>query len=388
VLNSTITWGRLQDVGTGGTDPNAVLSLNPTAYDFKPPKTYQWNLGIQHKIMWNTIFDISYVGSKNVDLLRQAQINAVPRGARYLPENQDPTLAPSATPGATALPNDLLRPYQGYGSIRMWGYDGYSNYHALQTGVSRRFEDGLAMSVFYVWSKALGINNDDFAPGIPNVDEAETRRLDYSYVAHDRPHNFVANFVYQIPPATSSKGLGYLINDWQVSGIYRWTSGRPYAINYSIPGIGAANLVGNDGNPNARVVLKPGCDPGGGWSSDPYKQIDTSCFAPPQPGSDGAESARLFVRRSPINNLDLSLSKIFAGPKSLKFEFRVDAFNALNHTQFAGVNATANFASLTNPTITNLPYDAAGNLVRPNGFGTVNGVRPPRTIQLVTRLSF
>ena len=56
--------------------------------------------------------------------------------------------------------------------------------------------------------------------------------------------------------------------------------------------------------------------------------------------------------------------------------------------QFTGVNATANFASLTDKTITNLPYDAAGNLVRPNGFGTINGVAPPRTLQLMTRISF
>jgi hypothetical protein len=69
-------------------------------------------------------------------------------------------------------------------------------------------------------------------------------------------------------------------------------------------------------------------------------------------------------------------------------EVRLDAFNALNHTQFNQVNNTVNFASLTDRTITNLPYDSAGNLVRPNGFGTVNGVAPPRTLQLVTRLTF
>ncbi len=67
---------------------------------------------------------------------------------------------------------------------------------------------------------------------------------------------------------------------------------------------------------------------------------------------------------------------------------RLDAFNALNHTQFTGVNATANFASLTDRTITNLPYDSTGALVRPNGFGTINGVAPPRTLQLVTRVTF
>ena len=72
----------------------------------------------------------------------------------------------------------------------------------------------------------------------------------------------------------------------------------------------------------------------------------------------------------------------------MKLEVRLDAFNALNHTQFTGVNSTVNFASLTNPTITNLPYDSSGNLVRNNGFGSINGVAPPRTLQLVTRLTF
>ena len=116
--------------------------------------------------------------------------------------------------------------------------------------------------------------------------------------------------------------------------------------------------------------------------------MNTACFAPPQPGSDGAESARFFVRAPPINNLDLSISKNVGIYKRAKFEVRVDMFNALNHTQFLGVNATANFASLTNHTITNLPYDASGQLVRPNGFGSINGVAAPRTLQVVTRVTF
>jgi hypothetical protein len=52
------------------------------------------------------------------------------------------------------------------------------------------------------------------------------------------------------------------------------------------------------------------------------------------------------------------------------------------------VNATANFKSLTDSTITNLPYDASGNLVNNGGFGSINGVAAPRTIQIVTRLTF
>ena len=386
VLVSSLQWGRLQDLSSAGGDPNAVVSLNPTVYDFEPPKVYAWNVGVQHKLWRNYIFDLAYVGSESKDLLRQVQLNALPFGATFQPANQDPTRAPSTTPGATALPTDLLRPYRGYGGIRMWDYSGYANYHALQTGVNRRYDNGLLFSVFYVWSKALGINNDDFSQGVPHLTEAETKRLDYSYVAHDRPHNFVVNFIYQLPQVTGNTALGYLANDWQVSGIYRWTSGRPYGVGFSIPGIGATNLTGSD-TPNARVRLT--CDPGRGWSGDPYQQIaNVTCFAPPQPGSDGAESARFFLRAPPINNVDLSLSKRIPFGKGINAEVRFDLFNALNHTQFTGVNSTVSFASLTDPTITNLPYNASGQLVNQNGFGTVNGVAPPRTLQLVTRFTF
>ena len=92
------------------------------------------------------------------------QINAVPFGATLLPQNQDPTRVPSATLGSTALPNDFLRPYRGYGGIRMWDYSGYGDYKALQTSVTRRFDRGFMLSGFWVWSKAQGINSTETTP--------------------------------------------------------------------------------------------------------------------------------------------------------------------------------------------------------------------------------
>jgi hypothetical protein len=391
VLNSSVQWGRLQDLSSASatSEPPPTLGLNPTAFDFEPPKVTQWNLGFQRKLFGNFMFDLAYVGSKSEDLLRQVQINAVPRGATFLPENQDPTKPANALAGANALPTDLLRPFPGYGGIRMWEYSGYSNYHAMQTGVNRRFDDGFMFSVFYVWSKALGISNDDFSAGLPNATDAEIRRLDYGLLGTDRPHNFVANFIYQLPFLKNSNSvLGKIAGDWQLSGVYRFTSGNPQGVGYNIGGgsINQSHLTGSaDGNPGARIVLV--CDPGVGYGGDPYAQFDTSCFRQPQPGSDGAESARFFMRRSPINNVDLSLSKIFAGPRSLKFEVRIDAFNALNHTQFTGFNGEARFANLTNPTITN-PATNANGTPNFNGFGAVSGVAAPRTLQIVTRVTF
>jgi hypothetical protein len=395
VLVNNVQWGRLQDLGSGstGTDPFPTLSLSPSGFDFIPPKTYQWNVGVQRKLTDTLILDVAYVGSKSTDLLRRRQINSVPAGAKFLPQNQDPTRAPSAIPGATALPDDLLRPYQGYNTINMWDYTGWGNYNALQGGVTRRFDKGFMVSAFYVWSKALTVNNTDGDTGLPSTDKDEIKRVDYSYASYDRPHNFVFNFIYQVPKFAHG-ALGAIANDWQISGVYRWSSGLPYRVGFSIPGIGNNNLSGTD-NPAARVVVT--CDPGKGYSSDPYRMIEhPECFAPPQPGSDGAESARFFLRNPPTNNLDLSIAKKFLVGKGgrVGLEVRLDAFNALNHTQFIvtgqglAQTATVNFASLTNPAITNLPYDASGNIIRNNGFGAVAGVAPARQIQLVTRLTF
>jgi len=384
MLQPELQWGLLQGLGSASGDPDPTLTLNPTAYEFTPAKVYAWNVGLQHKLWHNITFDIAYVGNSSKDLLSQEQINAVPYGAKFLPENQDPTKAPSSVPGANALPDDFLRPYQGYGGVRLWGYKGYANYHSLQTSIQRRFDNGFMFSVFYVWSKALGINNNDYATIRPNATEDEVRRADYSYTDYDRPHTFVVNFIYQTPKVADG-ALGYIANDWQISGVYRYMSGTPYGIGFSIPGIGAANLTGSDGNQNARIVVT--CDPGKGSSGDPYEQFNAGCFAPPQPGSDGTESARFFMHNPPINNLDLSLSKSIPLGSRIRLEVRLDMFNALNHTQWRGVNSSVSFAGLNDPTVTNLPYEG-GSLVRQNGVGTINGVRDPRTIQLVTRLTF
>jgi hypothetical protein len=384
MLNPTLTWGTLT-APLSQTDPFAPLGgMQPTAYDFIPPRVMAWNVGVQRKLAHALIFDLAYVGSKSDDLLEYDQINALAAGTLFKPENQDPTRTPGAVPGSTALTTDLLRPYQGYGSIQLWQNSAYGNYHSLQTGLNRRFDNGLMFQVFYVWSKSLTTADSDWGTRYPFSTKEENRIANYSLSNLDRPHNFVVNFVYQTPKVASGV-LGIIANEWQLSGIYRWVSGTPYGISWSIPSYGSSNITGGT-DWTARVVVT--CDPGKGSSSDPYQQINTACFAQPTVGGRGTESSRYIVHGPPINNLDLSLSKSFSFGKGVRFEVRADAFNALNHTQFTGVNSSVSFASITDKTVTNLPYDSSGKLVRQNGFGTINGVAPGRVLQIVTRLTF
>ena len=379
----TFFFGRMQDLNSG-----QVLLAPPAlvAYDHegKSPTSYAFNLGFQKKIPLDSVLDVSYVGTLGVHLLQRRNINAPNYGAAYLPQNQDPTLAASTT-GSAALPVDFLRPYQGFGNISYIEPASSSNYHSLQTSINRRFSKGLLLGVTYTWSKALGTQANDL-PGIngfgaPRIDNNQ-RLANYAPQDFDRRHNFNVNWVYELPKATSNRGLGYALNDWQISGIYRYQTGAPYNIGFSIPGLSGYSVTGTQQIEGGRIVIIG--DPGSGSSSDPYRQFNVAAFTTPGLGSKGLESGRNFLYRSPINSWDLSLSKEFKIKERAKFEIRLDAFNALNHTQFVTYNTTLAVKSLTDPTPTNLASETGNR----TGFGAVTAVRPPRNMQLSARFQF
>jgi hypothetical protein len=212
-----IDFGRLQDL-----DPATALlapsDLNAQAASGQVPSTYNFNVGLQKKLPGGAIWDIAYVGAVANDLPRQVNLNAVPYGARFLPENQDPSLGTSTLPGQNALDANFLRPYQGYGNINMRLYDANSNYHGLQTQIDRRFANGLFLNANYTFSKALDTQdgNNDFS----RIDGFD-KQANYGPAGFDRRHIFNFNWVYQLPRMENAGAvLGALVNNWQVSGGY------------------------------------------------------------------------------------------------------------------------------------------------------------------------
>src|SRR5881296_2900687 len=141
--------------------------------------------------------------------------------------------------------------------------------------VNRRFNRGLLLGVNYAWSKALGTQSADL-PGIsgfgaPRIDGNE-HRANYGPLDFDRRHNFNVNWVYDLPRFTGNNTAAFALNNWRLSGIYRYQSGAPYNISISIPGISAYTLTGTQQNEGARVVLVG--NPGSGSSGDPYRQFN------------------------------------------------------------------------------------------------------------------
>ena len=202
-------------------------------------------------------------------------------------------------------------------------------------------------------------------------------------------HIIRANFVWDLPDlhasGTGMRWSSQIVNDWQLSGVWSGLTGAAYTMGFSYQnGTNSINLTGSPDYP-ARIRVVG--DPGSGCSSDLYQQFNTAAFQGPLSGSDGLESGTDYVRGCFQSALDLAIARNIRLGGGRTLQFRVDVFNAPNQAIVTGRSTTANFASLADPvTITNLPYDAAGNLVpsrstpRGNGFGIANGFQTPRTV--------
>lgn len=382
--------GFMQDVAlnSAAVAPSGLQMLNVKG---EIPTVYNYSAGFQSKLPMQMDLDLSYVGSVSRHLIVNRNLNAIPYGATFLPRNEDPTKKkqnPNATLGSNAYDRNFLRPMPGYGDIRDHEFSGTSNYNSLQASVKRRFAKGLFLGVAYTWSKCLTVASGD---GDYIRIDGLTRLANYGRCNYDVRNNLVINYVYGLPNvAPRFEFLNHavtraLLNDWQISGVTIFRSGPPYGVGYSIPGVGSPQLTGSY-TEGARVKLVG--NPLLGTSDSPYARINPAAFAPPDVGSIGMDSPVNYLTKPGTNNWDMSLQKNVSLNERFKLQIRVDAFNAFNHPQFTGVHSTINFSGIVSPKPTNLPFDENGNLVDRNGFGTISGVRNPRTLQLVTRVVF
>ncbi len=126
------------------------------------------------------------------------------------------------------------------------------------------------------------------------------------------------------------------------------------------------------------------------------KQFNSAAFKGPTANSVGLESGSGYLKGCFVHSTDLSISRaLVRSEKGLSVTVRLDLFNAFNQAAVTNRNTTAIFASpTTNSVITNLPYDASGNVVqsfakpRGAGFGVATAYQSPRTMQAQVRFAF
>jgi hypothetical protein len=383
ILNNGLL-GQVTPLTNINTTPIGPPNLSSLLTSAKIPTVYAFNFGTQAKLPYSLVLDTAYVGTTSSHLVEKINLNAVPYGATFLPQNQDPTKpANPAIPGSSSLTRDFLRPFTGYGDITQYRNAGSSNFHSLQVSLNRRYAKGLFLGVAYTYGKSLGVTTAD--TDFIRIDNL-TRQQNYGPLGIDRRHTLAIQYIYEVPAIFGKNGWAHsLLDGWQLSGVTRAQSGAPYEVTASVNNFGNQNITGSFTEPS-RVQLVG--DPFSGISGDVFHRINPLAFAPPAVGNIGLGEGRNPFIGPGINNTDLSLQKTFAVRERVSLQLRVDAFNAFNHPQFTGINSNINYASITGgnglSNITNL----ADPVTRQNGFGSVSGARDPRILQTVVRVVF
>ncbi len=314
----------LEATSAGGV-PTSVSGLDPK--DDKQPVTYNWSFTIQRRLPFSTMLETSYVGSKSDDLLNGGgldNVNTVPFGAMLNDPDGD---------------QSKYRPLPQYGDVIRSGHTFYSNYNSLQVLLSRQTGRVNYMGS-YTFSKNLGIRGNGVGGVIGGLDP---RRESYGVLGNDRTH--VLNLAYTVTlPDVARNHMNNnpvargILDGWQLSGITNFMSGQNLqvsvdgAVSFKITGTDAqGRSIGNarfTGSPQISVQPILTCDPRSGISGD--QLINPTCFAIPQPGQKGTYIFP-YIKGPMYQNHDLSLFKNFVITEEKKFQFRISAYNFLNH---------------------------------------------------------
>jgi hypothetical protein len=235
-----------------------------------------------------------------------------------------------------------------YSSLYAWRANANANYHAMQVNLQHRMQHGIQFDFNYTFSKSIDISSDATRIGawsglggqVINSWDPNAMRAVSDF---DAKHQFNANWIAELPFGRGKRLAGNahglldaIIGGWQLSGLFRITSGLPFNVfngfqwptNWQLGGnafrVGALNtgvFKTTDSSGNAVVsVFKNGTDA-------------INAFTNPFPGESGARNQ---VRGDGFFNVDLGLAKRWRMPWSEKqsLQLRWEVFNVTNSNRF------------------------------------------------------
>jgi hypothetical protein len=252
-----------------------------------------------------------------------------------------------------------------------------SIYHALQIRAEKRFSHGLEALVTYTWSKSIDDSSTtsgstSWLGGVANgPQDPNNRHLERSLSTFDIPQVLQFSYTYELPIGRG-KAIGgnmpvvlnAIIGGWQTNGIWRFNDGRPLILSLS----GGQSLPTYGGQrPDLTAPLH--CNSGPDFLTNYFSNPEVA-VAPPPFTLGTAPRTYGGCRQPGQANATLSLFKDFMLSKlreGARLQFRLEAFNALNHPQFDGPDTQVN----------------GGN------FGVITSTaNSPREVQLALKLYF
>jgi hypothetical protein len=409
--NPPIEYLPTQYYGSVSNFTSAAGLLGPpsfgSAFEENPQagKIYEYGLQVQQQIGWGTTFSIGYVGNVNRHMTAERNINEVPYGAEFLPQNQ---YCSSPGSGGTCkayspLPDNFFRPYDGYSTLtfRTTGFN--SNYNSMQVQVTHRYAKGLDFGLAYTWSKYLDVA-DEYDNSVATYQPI--RLWNYGPANEDHRHNLIINYLWDLPKASrlwNNAPTKAILDGWQLSGMASYLSGAPEAPSAGSPSISlstvdSVNMTG--GGDGARVVLT-----GDPMASAPRKwgeYFDTSVVQRPTTGAYNIATGQQIYSNgvSRMNTVydpgfmdfQTALVKNFKVKERYSVQMRLETYNTFNSPEFNSVDTSAKFSAFSGgQTVQTLngPVMINGTSTQQNAtFGQINGSHGPRIVQLAGRITF
>ena len=343
--------------------PTTALTPRILASNYRPAQVQQYSLNTQTLFPKDVLFEIGYVGTRSVDLIRDRSINQA-------------NLASAAAPIRGVTTNTVANvqsrvPYQGFSASGFQAVEseGASWYNSLQTTLNKRISNGSQVQAAYTFSRLLDTDggNSVLTSGgnVVTVGNQNGQHSRYGRADANVEHRFVVSYVYQIPnPLRRKDGLGLLTGGWSVAGVTIIQSGQ----RLTLTGTNANNVYGitADRAPLAANATNQQVALPGTTRSKLTQFFNTAALSrtatgtPKYPivGDDGVATAfgnsGVGIVAGPGQaDYDASLIKTtkvgFLGDSG-NIEFRSEFFNLFNHAQFANPDinlSDATFGQIT-----------------------------------------
>jgi len=333
--------------------PGTIPSGNVRSYDpnLRPQFTHQWNTFVEYRLTSAMSAQVGYVGHHATHLVTPVE------GNQALPGVGD---AASWAPKPTRRPLYQVQPL--ITTIATTAARSGSKYNSMQASIRQRSASGVEFLASYTLAKGTTNNRGFYGvfggtglQGVTSATEGAYWQNTYDPEAewgpafHDVRHNFVFSSTYELPfgkgrtfGAGWSGPVNAIAGGWRVGGIFQTRSGLPITV---IDGR-ARSLQGERG------AERPNCvgDPAPSDQSIDH-WLDINAFQIVPLGTFG--NCPVGVARAPgYTNLDLMFSKRIEIRDLRYAEFRIEAFNVLNHPSFGpparDISDTNNFGKITN----------------------------------------
>jgi carboxypeptidase family protein len=342
------------NIGSGGGTVKAFpLGFNSIATRGVWPYVQQWNLNVEHELPQHIVTSVAYVGSKGTHLGQRREFNQVPSTPLadnpYLPgEAIGPDdCTTGKTPSGAAITGQAAvnlgiacggdpnpnRPFLGFDAINGLAFAANSSYHAFQLSAHRSVAP-VTLSVAYTYSHSIDNSSDGGAfVTDSNFIDAYNFRSARGSSNFDQRHMLNISYVYDLPFFRQTGPAHILLGGWQYAGLIAIQTGTPF--NVVSTGISDNAGVSNGQGPGtyADLVGDPhSTPPASGGGSGPLL-YNPNAFATPR-GLTFGNAGRNILHNPRVTNFDMSLLKQFKFNESTGLEFRAEAFNVFNHTEF------------------------------------------------------